>query len=342
MGIYNKNGEFAYYIFVRRGFFISKTNVIMAASAVFSAIMLAAHPSELTGAAASALILWYKSVLPALFPFITASLVLLNTGVPELVSKLFAPFMKPLFGLSGICGFAWLCGLIAGYPTGAKITYEMLSDEKITTSEAERLMTFCNCPGPLFIIGTVGASFFGDKTFGYLLFTSVFLASTLTGIAFRFKSLSPTVKIIPQVRKRAYTPAGAILGSAVSSAAETTLLVCGYIVVFAVILKALEITGAVAYASRSINIPEDTLYAVLSGFLEMTQGTFCTSLLGVPLEFRLALAASLLSWGGLSINMQVLAVISGSKINMRPYFLSRPVAAFFAAMFCLIIYKAVF
>ena len=47
--------------------------------------------------------------------------------------------------------YALLLGLICGYPMGAKLTADLFREGKITKSEAQYLLTFCNNPGPVFI-----------------------------------------------------------------------------------------------------------------------------------------------------------------------------------------------
>lgn len=53
-------------------------------------------------------------------------------------------------------------GIISGYPIGAKIVTEFRKNGDCSRAEAERLLAFTNNSGPLFIIGTVGVSMFGN------------------------------------------------------------------------------------------------------------------------------------------------------------------------------------
>lgn len=63
--------------------------------------------------------------------------------------------MKPLFNVPGEGSFPLLMGIISGYPIGAKIVTNFRKNGICTKEEAERLITFTNNSGPLFIIGTV-------------------------------------------------------------------------------------------------------------------------------------------------------------------------------------------
>ena len=53
-------------------------------------------------------------------------------------------------------------GIISGYPVGAKIVTEFRKNGDCSRAEAERLLAFTNNSGPLFIIGTIGVSMFGN------------------------------------------------------------------------------------------------------------------------------------------------------------------------------------
>ncbi len=62
----------------------------------------------------------------------------------------------------GIGAYAFIMGIISGYPVGAKIVTEFRKNGNCSRAEAERLLAFTNNSGPLFIIGTVGVSMFGN------------------------------------------------------------------------------------------------------------------------------------------------------------------------------------
>ena len=74
--------------------------------------------------------------------------------------------MNPLFNVPGEGSYAFIMGIISGYPVGAKIINKFVEEGTCTKSEAERMLAFTNNSGPLFIIGTVGISLFGDIKIG--------------------------------------------------------------------------------------------------------------------------------------------------------------------------------
>ena len=72
-------------------------------------------------AAQKGLSLWVQNVIPSLFPFFIATELLNYTNLPYYLGKLTNKFMRPLFNIPGEGSYAFIMGIISGYPTGAKI-----------------------------------------------------------------------------------------------------------------------------------------------------------------------------------------------------------------------------
>ena len=120
-------------------------------------------------AAKSGLILWANSIVPSLFPFFVATELLSHTNFIYYLGKILNKFMKPIFNIRGEGSFALIMGIISGYPMGAKIAANFRRNNVCTKEECERLLSFTNNSGPLFIIGSVGIVMFGHSTIGFLL-----------------------------------------------------------------------------------------------------------------------------------------------------------------------------
>ena len=130
--------------------------------------------------------LWANSVVPSLFPFFVATELLSHTNIINQLGNILNFIMKPLFNVNGKGSFAFIMGIISGYPIGAKIAANFRKKNICSKEECERLLSFTNNSGPLFIIGTVGISMFGNTIIGILLFVTHLLASITVGFIFRF------------------------------------------------------------------------------------------------------------------------------------------------------------
>lgn len=131
-----------------------RKNAISIIFVLFTIFLVIFSKSNLT-AAKNGLKLWANNVVPSLLPFFIATNLLSHTNIIKYVSKACNKFMRPIFNVPGECAFAFILGLISGYPVGAKIVTDLKDNNLCTTEEAERMLCFTNNSGPLFIIGTV-------------------------------------------------------------------------------------------------------------------------------------------------------------------------------------------
>ncbi len=166
--------------------FLSIKNMILPVFIVLFTLSLVIFSNENLSATKHGLLLWANSVVPALLPFFIATELLGHTKIVYFTGKLLNKFMKPIFNVPGVGAYAFIMGILSGYPVGAKLVTSLRQNGDCTQAEAERLLAFTNNSGPLFIIGTVGVSLFGNSLIGILLFITHFLGCLIVGFLFRF------------------------------------------------------------------------------------------------------------------------------------------------------------
>ncbi|MBQ6856123.1 MAG: hypothetical protein IJO13_03365, partial [Lachnospiraceae bacterium] len=83
-------------------------------------ITLLLFSSEVTLGAKQGLLLWYSSIVPALFPFMVLSGMVVSSGEITTVMSPFYLLLHPLLGLSYDGCYILITGLLCGYPIGAK------------------------------------------------------------------------------------------------------------------------------------------------------------------------------------------------------------------------------
>ena len=120
---------------------------------VLCLLMLLAHPSLACAGASQGLLLWAQVVLPTLLPFMICSgtIAALN-GIPLLTGP-FRPLLSDLLRLTDQGGFVFMTGLLCGYPMGAKMDSDFLSQGRISLEEARYLLAISNHPSPMFAAG---------------------------------------------------------------------------------------------------------------------------------------------------------------------------------------------
>lgn len=298
-------------------------------------------------AAKSGLKLWANSVVPSLLPFFIAVEVLSKTNMPRIFGRMFGKIMKPLFNISGEGSFALLMGLLSGYPVGAKIAVNLRQSGLCSKQECERLLSFTNNSGPLFIVGTVGVSLFGNSLIGILLLFTHILACVTVGILFRFwkknkveefHTASSSENKLQQVT---ISNIGEVLGESITKSISTILMIGGFVVLFSVLISILNISGLTDTITKIftpmcnfLNIPPQISSGLFTGILEITNGiNFLAGIKLKQISINIILASFLLGFGGISILFQVLSVVSKSDLSIKPYIIGKVLHGIFAAIY---------
>ena len=289
-----------------------------------------------------------------LFPFFVATELLSQTNAIYLLGKLLNNFMKPLFNVRGEGSFALIMGIISGYPVGAKIACNFRENNICSKEECERLLSFTNNSGPLFIIGTVGISMFGSSTIGLLLFITHFLASITVGIIFRFWkynrkysnfNINKNTNFSSNTSNIHLSNLGEVLANSITNSISTIMMIGGFVVLFSVIISILKSSQIVDFISsifvpvfNAIHLPTSFISPIITGFLEITNGI--SGIANIPMKqisINIILAAFLLGLGGISIFLQVLSITSKTDLSIRPYLYGKIlhgiIAAFYTYLF---------
>lgn len=288
-----------------------------------------------------------NSVIPSLFPFFIATELLNYTNIISILEKHFNKIMKPFFNVSGHGAYAFIMGIISGYPVGAKIATDLRINNLCSKSESERLLAFTNNSGPLFIIGTVGISLFGNTAIGALLFITHILGSLTVGFLFRFWKLKEkNPPVFKQNNKTSFVQPkikdlGKILSSSITKAVSSVILISGFVVFFSVVISILNNSKILYFISllfkpisNLLNLDFAFVKPFLSGLIELTNGLQAISQISVKsISTNIVLCALLLGFGGISIMLQVFSIISKSDLSIKPYILGKILHGLFAAIY---------
>lgn len=330
-----------------------KRNLIPLAFCIFTIFLVIFSKSNLT-AAKTGLVLWANNVVPSLLPFFIATELLSHTNVVSKIGKLLNPIMRPIFNIPGCGAYAFIMGIISGYPIGAKIVTNFKEEGLCTSEEAERMLAFTNNSGPLFIIGTVGVTLFGNSLIGILLFITHLLACISVGICFRFWKYKKITKIkvhysksnIPTNTNNVhFSNLGEVLSKSIMSAINTVIMIGGFVVLFSVILSILNTSNILDIIAQTFN-PIFKVFGItdfkfstafVSGIIELTNGA--SLICNIPcktISINIILCAFLLGVGGISILFQVFSIASKSNVSIKPYIIGKLLQAFFASIYTLI------
>lgn len=317
-----------------------KKNILSIIFVAFTFCLVIFSKSNLS-AAKIGLKLWANNVVPSLFPFFIATNLLKSTNVLSIISKYFNKIMRPLFNVPGEGAYAFILGLISGYPVGAKIVTDLRNSNLCSKDEGERMLCFTNNSGPLFIIGTVGITLFTNSTVGLVLLVTHILAALtvgiILGIVSRFrknKSLkysSKTFNLSPHSHNSKYTlnrdtnsnsstkttssnrqtssnictfsNLGEILSNAILESSKTIIMIGGFVVIFSVIISIFN-------TSRMMELLSFAFYPILKLF--NVDISFAKSILSGIIELTNGLSiVSSITNKSISINIIICAFLLG-------------------------------
>ena len=234
------------------------------------------------------------TLIPSLFPFIVLGSLIIETALGIRISFL-QPIVK-LFRVPAGTESLLMVGWLGGYPIGAQSVADIYHSGHLNQSDAEKLAIICNNPGPAFLFGVLGP-IIGSQGSLWLLWSVQIVSSLLISLIIPADCIP-----IASITKGKTTSFPEIL----KKSAISMMYICACVVFFRMVLEFLE---------RWILwlIPE-TWGVILSGILELSNG--CLLLTNITdSEFRLILASGLLSFGGICVWMQTMAVCHDFKVS---------------------------
>ena len=282
-------------------------------------------PSLCIDAGQKALHQCLDTVIPTLFPFLVFSGLFSALGIGTLCSRYLSSFMRPLFKVPGSGAFAFIMGIVSGYPTGAACIADLYTHGDCSKSEAERMLAFCNNSSPLFIVGIVGYGIFSSTKIGYYLYISHILGALLTGIAFSFIRL-PEQKsfLLPPAVHNIKNNTARTLGSVVDNSVFSMLKICSFILLFSVV-------GAV--------LPQFFLTPFIHAFLEITGGTYAIASTDLPPVILFSTVSFFIAFSGISVLLQVGMVVSPCGLSVKRYFTGKLVHGIFSFVITFIVFS---
>ncbi|MEK4144573.1 sporulation integral membrane protein YlbJ [Paenibacillus sp. FSL L8-0333] len=342
-------------------------------------LLMLLHPEASLAAALRGLAIWWDVLFPSLFPFFVISEIMLGLGIVHLFGALLDPLMRPLFGIPGSGGFVAAMGYVSGYPVGAKLTAKLREQKLISRIEGERLVAFTTSSDPIFLLGAVSVGFFRDASLGLILALAHYGSGLMVGLLMSFhgrkeqktptqdltKSSSDTpsapakqgfgrihaaLLAMSEARRKDGRSFGELLKGAIQSSLQLIIVVGGLVVFFNVLMELLARAGILpslfSLAGSLVSLvggPPELAQALISGLFEVTIGARSAgeAASSIPLQFKVAAAAFILSWGGLSVHAQVASILNGTGLRYLPFLTARLIHAILAAGLVVVLWKPV-
>lgn len=320
-------------------------------------IALIVYPKTAVESASKGIHLWLNIVFPSLFPFFVATQLLSKSGFINIFGILLEPIMRPLFNVPGCGSFALAMGIVSGYPVGAVITTDLRKQELITRIEAERLLTFTNNSGPLFIMGAVAVGMFKLPNAGYLLYICHIAACITVGLIFKYYKIQNAEKIIPSTKttqrikielrrmRNSNINPWTLFGDCIKNSIFTILTIGGFIIFFSVLINIMITSGIIGRTSalapeflNKIGLETKTIDGLLCGIFEITTGSNLINLASADLKIKLCCTSLIIGWAGFSVHTQVMSIVSSSDIRVKPYLIGKALQGIISMIYTFIGY----
>lgn len=276
---------------------------------IATAIMLLTDTVTAITYAKEGLMNWFHNVVPSLFPFLIIQSVFLTSGYDKYLCRLIKPVFKIFFPINENAYSAIIIGFLCGFPMGAITTNELFITNKITLSEANLLLSFCNNIGPVYFITMILPIFPKEKylILILLMYLIPFLYGSIQAHLFYKKSgaecnnISFTHKNVTE-----------IFPQCIHHSIHSIVYLGACMILFGTMRSFLRIIPIHSYIS-------DSLFA---GILEV--GSFVSSL-NTLREYggdTLCLYfMALIHPGGLSCIMQTMCILSDAGLSIKKYLL---------------------
>ena len=287
-------------------------------------ILLLTTPDIVISGAKNGLTLWFNALIPALFPYMLFSSIMIKTGLYKDMQKLALPLTR-LLKISSSSSYGIIAGLFFGYPACAANLSLMVADKKTDKETAAFIACAFNNISPAYIIGYTCIGLLNNSRLILPVLILFYISLLSSTIVIRYTLFRPLKTSLVDLKTTTDLSAPAITLALKTSLLNIGLLGC-YIIVFSILIEYLSI------------LPSN-VSCFLTPFVEIAGGSkiLCNTDYSTKLILLITLPA--LSFGGISGILQTIAVDNEGFLDIKKYIYSKVISG----ITCLIItYIAVY
>ena len=273
----------------------------------FFFIFLLVFPSGVLQSSKNGLLLWFDTLLPTLLPFLIVSQLILKTPLVHFFQNTWGTCFQRLFHCSENGAFCLLCGFLCGYPVGARLIALQIKEHKLTLSEGQYLLSFCNNISPMFCISYgILQTLKQSQILPYLMI--IYGSAFIFGFITRPKLL-PTQILSTKKQTPSTENIFQLIDVCIIDSFLIMIKLCGYLILFTILGDGLNLL-----------IPQkfELLSPMISSFLEITRGLQVIQSLPDGL-YKTSLCIGTLTFGGLCCIFQTSSVISDTALSLKKY-----------------------
>ena len=265
------------------------------------------------------------NLFPSIFIFFTITDILNNYHFPLYVSRILGNIISKIFFIPKESSYIIIMSLFSGFPGNSKLIKDGLDNKIIDIYDANKILTMTHFSNPLFIIYTIGITFFKDHKIGIIILISHYLTNYIVGLLFR--NIYPKNLIKKDNKSNNQLDLISLLKKSFYNTTKLLINILGIIIFFAIITTTL---------SKYLNLNSFS-NTILTGLIEITTGLKYLSILNISKIKAAILATFFISFGGFSIHMQTMSILNKYDINYYIYLIARIIHAALSALIVYII-----
>lgn len=288
-------------------------------------ILFFVQPEIVREGALDGVLLWYRKILPILFPMFILSNILLQYNLIYILLNKISKVSKKVFG-SSLAIIPFIIGIISGYPSGASVINTMVKNKRLSLAEANYLLSFTNLCSFQFISAIVILSMLNNYSLLPYVIIPHYMGALILSFLLKKEFCEIKYRIDDtQLRTESFNK---VFSNSISMSLSNILTVCGVIIIFSILSKYI-ITILPITNTSNIN----TIFSsLIIGILEITNGCNIISTSLLSIETKIIIINFLISFSGLSIIFQTITVISNFHVKLHKYILVRFVHGILSAV----------
>lgn len=267
------------------------------------------HSKVITSSISSTTNLFTTKILPALFPYLLITELLINSGKINNLSIGLDSFLAKLFHVPKNTISCIIIGFLLGYPNAAKYILKLYDTKQIDSKIATKLISFTSNANISYIIATVGIGILGSIEIGIILAISHFLAAIIIGLCYvplYNNSIIQQTLLNSNSFKKIYSPFE-LLYSSIGSTLKTLAYIFAYTIIFSFIPIVLL---------NHFELP-DLIKSLIIGLFELSNGINSISTLNINLNIKIVLASFILSFSSIMIIVQIFSFAYKAKVKFK-------------------------
>ncbi len=272
------------------------------------------------------LMLWIQDLLPSMFPFFVLSSILIEIQFSRYIPYFFKKFFYNIMGIRDTMVSIFILSMLSGFPNNARMIRLLYQQQDISLEEADRSLIFCHFSNPIFVFSVVGVIFLKNKIFGIIIWISIFLGNIILGIFTR--NMTSTNQYDYTEKEDDCQSISKIIIHSIQSSIDSCLLILG-------ILTCFFIFSHLVLYHIHLSIYSST---IVKGILEITMGIQSLSYLSISNVYKVVISTMFLSFGGLSVHMQVISQIADTDISYHSFLNARIIHSIISGLISFVLY----